>query len=486
MDETLIGRAWERRGLEEIRRSNTPELVAIYGRRRVGKTFLINRFFGKEKIFFELTGQKDGTLPEQLGNFADTFGMAFAGGHRIADPESWGQALRMLAAEIDRRKVGGKVVVFFDELPWLAGRRSGFLGALDHFWNTWGSRKRNLIVVICGSAASWMIERVINDRGGLHNRVTRRIRLEPFTLAEAREYLHTRRVRLSDKQILELYLATGGIPLYLRHVERGRPVAQNIDQLCFTRDGFLRDEFNNLYSSLFENSGVHVDVVRALAKTRRGLTRGELLDRTRLSTGGGASEVLRALEESSFISSTVPFGRRKKDALYRLVDEYSLFYLTWIEKAPRTVFSPQPSGYWSRKATTPTATAWAGYAFEGICQKHIRQIKQALGISGINTNDTAWAHRPPRGTGQGAQIDLLIDRADDCITVCEMKFSNKRFVIDKKYARELESKLGVFKEVTLTRKTVFTVMVTSYGTRENAYYDQLVDGQVTSDQLFNV
>lgn len=484
MRSEIIGRHEEKEALHRLWNSEKPELLALYGRRRVGKTFLIREYFQEAEIYFELTGQQDAPLAEQLRNFAVAFGETFLERRELATPVSWREALRTLADEIDRRSSRGRVVVFFDELPWLASRRSGFLAALDHFWNAWASKKRNLLVVVCGSAASWMIRELLHHKGGLHNRVTARIRLLPFALAETEEYLASRGVHLDRTQILELYMAVGGIPHYLSQVERGVSAAQSIDRICFTKDGFLSDEYDRLYHSLFEHAERHMAVIQALARKRAGLSRGEILRAAELGTGGTATKVLRSLEESGFVASTVPFGKKANESRYRLADEYSLFYLTWIQRAPRSAFGPRPSGYWLQQRARPAWRSWAGHAFEALCLKHVQQIKQGLGINGISTMDSGWYCRPGDEKEKGTQIDLLIDRSDNCISLCEMKFADAEFVINKAYADALRSRRDTFRNRTRTRKTLFLVMVTTHGTSENRYCAELVDQQLTMDTLF--
>ncbi len=484
MKNEIVGRVREKRTLEKLRRSKDPELLALYGRRRVGKTFLIRKYFGEEETYFELTGQHRGPLHQQLENFAEAFGAAFLRGHALATPTSWNRALRTLAQEIDRRKPSGKIVLFLDELPWLAARKSGFLQAFDYFWNSWGTKQNNLLVVVCGSATSWVIENIVYSKGGLHNRVTEHIRLLPFTLSETEDYLSSRDIHLERKQIVELYMATGGVPHYLRQAERGQSAAQNIDRMCFTKDGLLADEFDRLYRSLFEHSENYVKVVKALARRRNGLSRDQLLESAGLTSGGGATRILDALEESGFISGSVPFGKKAHEAVYRLVDEYSLFYLTWVRPAPHSVFGPTPQGYWLSKRASPSWTSWAGYTFEGICQKHVAQIKKGLGIRGVHTTEASFTYRPTRKTDTGAQIDLLIDRADNCITLCEIKYYDSEFVIDKSYAQKIRKKRDIFRKQTRTRKTIFIVMVTTYGTKENQYFNELISEQLTMDVLF--
>lgn len=480
----IAGRTEEKRTLDRLRSSQEAEFLAIYGRRRVGKTFLIHETFKDEETYFELTGVRGAPMREQLANFARVFDRCFSPGYQTTPPASWPDAFEQLRAGIETKHSSGKVVIFLDELPWLASRRSRFLPALEHFWNTWASRRRDVLLIVCGSAASWMLDKVLHDRGGLHNRITCRIRLLPFTLSEAEAYLRGRRVKLDRKQMLELYMAMGGVPHYLRQVEPGRSAAQNIDRICFSKDGLLAEEFDELYASLFDRPEPYVDVVRALARQRSGWMRTELLHKAGLRSGGGATKLLETLEQAGFIASYVPFGKQTKDAVYRLVDEYSLFYLTWIARAPRSVLASASTEYWLQLRQQRSWQAWAGYSFESICLKHIPQIKEALGIRAVGTTESNWRFRPQDPGDKGAEIDLVIDRQDHCINLCEMKHSEHEFVITKRYAAELRHKRDTFRDQTRTRKTLLPVMVTTFGTRRNAYLDELIADQVTMDDLF--
>ncbi len=480
----IIGREAERQILKQLTNSNEPEFLAIYGRRRVGKTFLIREFFQEAELYFEITGLQSGLLHNQLGNFMSNFLRQFSKKTNAPSPETWNEALKMLITEIDKKKIKGKVVLFFDELPWLAHRKSQFLQALEYFWNAWASKKKNVIVVVCGSAASWMLENIVHNKGGLHNRITKRIRLLPFTLKETRDYLKSRKINLDQKQVLEIYLAMGGIPHYLKQIERGQSSVQNINKICFTKDGILVDEFNKLYQSLFEHSENYINVIKALAKKRMGLARDKLLVETKMKSGGGISKILLGLEESGFISKIIPFGKKANAAIYKLTDEYSLFYLIWIANAPKNVLSSTKHDYWLQKRSGSSWRSWAGYAFEGVCHKHAYQIKMGLGISGINTMESTWYSRPKKKNEEGAQIDLLIDRSDNCITVCEMKHFDFEFVINKKYYQDLKNKMRIFKNKARTNKTLFLVMMTTYGVKENQYYEEIVSGQLKLEVLF--
>lgn len=481
----IIGRGEELKILERIYKSGEAELLAIYGRRRVGKTHLISNFFGEKGIYFELTGIKDAKLHEQLANFSNEFSSVFLKGERRASPAGWTEAFIQLKDEIEKTDKSKKVILFFDELPWIASQKSGFLQALEHFWNRYASRNRRVIAVICGSAASWMIKNVIGGKGGLHNRVTKRMRLLPFTLSETEEFLRARNIDLDRKQVIELYMAIGGVAQYLKCVERGKSAAQAISDICFNKDGELFGEFERLYRSLFEHYENHVGIIKALASTSTGLAKNELLKKAGLKSGGTSSKTIKELEEAGFIAYVPVFGKGKSGGKYRLADQYSLFYLNWIEKANLTSFEGAIKDYWIKKRGSKSFDAWAGYAFENICFNHSSKIKSALGVAGVSTIESAWSYIPPKGSKEdGAQIDMIIDRADNCINLCEMKYCNTEFVIDKDYSKKLKAKKDVFREKTGTRKTPFTTMITTYGVKENEHYLSVVDNQLTIDALF--
>jgi len=446
----------------------------------VGKTHLIRTFFAPQ-LCFEITGVRDASQARQLEVFARVMQGATGYSHRA--PEGWSEAFQELTRFLEERLSGGeRKVVFFDELPWLASRRSGFLPAFEHFWNSWGSRQNNLIVVICGSAASWMIAKVLHQKGGLHNRVTRSLPLQPFRLHETEAFLRARGIQLDRKQIIELTMAVGGVPYYLDYVRKGRSAGQNIDAIFFAANAPLSDEFDKLFAALFEHYERHLKVIRALARKQAGLTRQELVRATRLPSGGNMTTILMELETSGFICRTVPFGRTMRDAVYRLIDELTLFHLRWIEGKRE---ASNGDGQWMRTRSTPAWHAWSGYAFENLCLRHVLQIKKALGIAGVQTETSSWRHQPRMVEDSGAQIDLLIDRRDGIINLCEMKFCEDEFTIDKKYDRQLRNKRDTFRRVTGTRKTIFLTLVTTHGVRANHLKLDLVQNEVTAEVLFD-
>jgi AAA+ ATPase superfamily predicted ATPase len=469
----IVGREKERKLFEELLVSDKSEFIAVYGRRRVGKTFLIRSALGQQ-FAFQMTGLANASLTQQLNNFSVAL-QKVATGFEGAATQDWFTAFQQLSQYLETVS-SAKKVVFLDEMPWLDTPKSGFVQALEHFWNSWASARTDIILVVCGSAASWMINKLIHNKGGLHNRVTRRLKIVPFTLHECELFLQEKKTPLDRYQTIQLYMALGGIPYYWDQIIPGQSAAQNIEAICFTENGLLRTEFSNLFSSLFTNWEKHLAIITALASKSKGLTREEIITISGLPNGGGVTRLLVELEESGFIRKYIPFAKKQRNSLYQLVDFYSLFYLKFIKDSQLT-----DENNWINSIDSPAHRAWAGYAFEQVCLYHLPQIKQALGISGIQTSASSWRSNDAK---QGAQIDLVIDRRDHVINLCEMKYSINPYVIDKKYADELRNKTGTFKTETNTRKSVFLTMVTSFGMQPNMHSIGLVQNSITMDALF--
>ncbi len=359
---------------------------------------------------------------------------------------------------------------------WFDNPKSDFIQSLEHFWNSWAASQDDIILIVCGSAASWMINTLINHKGGLHNRVTEKIQVEPFKLKEAEKLLRLTNPAIDRYQILQLYMVMGGIPFYLEAVKSDQSAAQNIDRICFAKDGLLRTEFENLYRALFRNADRHIAIVRAIATKSMGLTRTEILEYTQLPDSGASSKLLDELEKSGFIIRYSPFKKLTRESLYQLVDFYTLFYLKFIEKS-----NPVDENTWINMIDNPSQRAWSGYAFEQICLYHVQQIKQALGIAGILTQTSAWRSKQKQ---EGAQIDLVIDRRDHVINLCEMKFSITPYTITKAYADQLMHKISVFREETKTSKALHLTMITSKGLQRNNWSETIVQNDLTMDVLF--
>ncbi|GAB3420546.1 ATP-binding protein [Niabella aquatica] len=441
----------------------------MYGRRRVGKTFLIREAFNNRFDFY-ITGIANVNTQQQLLNFHLALKKYDPSGKENKPAENWLIAFQQLITLLEGKE-SKKKVIFLDELPWLDTAQSGFMPALEHFWNSWASSRKDIVLVVCGSAASWMINKLIHNKGGLHNRVTQRIKLEPFTLAECEAFLKSRGAVFDRYQIIQLYMVMGGIPFYLNQVDRGSSAAQNIDRICFQENGPLVTEFDDLYHSLFNKAEKHISIIEALSKKAKGLTRDEIISITKLPNAGSTTRLLKELEESSFIRRYKAFGKKERNSLYQLYDFYSLFYLRFIRNR-------EDENNWINGLNDPKHRTWSGYAFEQVCLAHVKEIKQALGISGVQTSVSSWA-------GNGAQIDLIIDRKDQVINLCEMKCSIGNFTITKKYAGELRNKIKAFREATATRKAIFLTMITTYGLVKNEHAGALVQNDLKMDILFH-
>lgn len=476
MENIFVGRKEETATLNKALQSKEAELVAVIGRRRVGKTYLIRSVY-KNNLKFEMAGIQNGSRQEQLKHFTNRLNFHIQPTLPYQVPDDWQDAFQMLTIYFSKQNLKEKVVLFFDELPWLATRRSGFLNAFSSFWNTWASQN-NIVVVICGSAASWMIQKVVRNRGGLHNRITRRIHLSPFNLAETKAYFQSRSFNFNNYQIIQLYMAMGGIPHYLKEVEGGMSAAQNIDRIFFSKSGFLNEEFDLLYPALFENAENHIKIIRILAEKWQGLNRKEIIENGKFSNGGRITRCIEELEQAGFITSYYSFGKLKKGIRYRLTDEYSIFYLKFIEGK-----RIEEKGMWEKFSQTQTYKIWTGFAFENLCLKHIPQIKKALGISGVYSESSSYRTKATEVL-PGTQIDLVIDRNDQVINLVEVKFHNKEFTLTKSYAKELRTKMAIFESKTKTRKQLFMTMLTTFGILPNEHSIGLIDRALTMDLLF--
>lgn len=469
----IIGRDKEQRELHEAYESEYSEFAVVYGRRRVGKTFLVRETFNYT-FTFEHSGVAKGNMRVQLRTFRDS--LADAGMGKVKIPEDWMEAFSLLR-QLIRQSKERKKVVFIDEIPWMDTPRSNFVSAIEYFWNNFASARKDVLLIICGSATSWIINKVLKNHGGLHNRVTYRLPVMPFTLHECEQYMRAKKIQASHYDLLEYYMVFGGVPFYWSLLTRGQSVAQNVDKLIFAEDGKLRYEFNELYDSLFRNPEKYVRIVIELGKYGSGMTRDELVKQCELEENGRTSRMLEDLEECGFIRKIPTYGL-KNQATFRLIDNYTLFYLKFVKH--NTANDEQ---FWSHNYLSSLRSAWVGLAFERLCFQHIRQIKMALGISGVVTNVFAWRVGPSADGRKGAQIDMLIDRADNMVNICEMKFSHNEYTVTKDDADSLHHKAERFIAETGCKKSVSLTMVTVSGIAHTGYWSE-IHNSITSEDLF--
>lgn len=483
--EEIQGREKEKKILDQVWNSKEAEFLAIYGRRRVGKTHLIRQYFSEKGFYIEASGAKDKPLQTQLENFMKALSQTFFKKIPLETPSSWDAAFDLLTIQLESIPKNKKVIIFLDELPWMATKRSGLLQSIDYYWNLHWSKLPNLIFIVCGSAASWMLEKLIYAKGGLHKRITRKILLEPYKLKETQQFLKSRGIQLNQKQILDLYMAIGGIPFYLRAVNKGLSAAQNIDALCFEKNGLLYNEFKNLFESLFEKAETNLTIVREIVKQGNKISRENLIQATGIPSGGSFNKRLDELEAAGFIQSYLPFGRTKRDQFYKVIDEFTLFHLKWIEPFLASKMMNEEQGYWQKMVKTPAVSSWAGYAYEAICYKHVAQILKALGMEKVVYLAGSWQSIPKKGSKEeGVQIDLLFDRQDGAVTICEIKYSEKPFVIDKPYAKKLMQKCDLFEQSFKTNKQIFIALITTMGLKPSLWSKELVHQEVTLKDLF--
>lgn len=475
----IIGRKREKEELYRLYHLQKAQLVAVYGRRRVGKTYLIRELF-KEEFAFYHTGvspvelQGVNLLEAQLAAF-NTSLIRYGGKHE-ARPKTWMEAFQRLSTLLKSQDAKKRLVVFIDEMPWMDTPRSGFITAFEHFWNGWGSGQENLMLIVCGSATSWIQDNLINSYGGLYDRINAEICLQPFNLHETEQLLISQGVTMARYDILQLYMAVGGIPMYLSYVQPGQSLAQTIDNLIFSRHAKLRNEFERLFHSIFKNPAPYISIIKTLAKRQAGYNREDISHLTGIPSGDRLSKILKALETSDFIELYKPFENTKRDKQYRLIDPFCIFYLTQVEDRERG------EHFWRDNENLPTLSTWRGRAFENICIKHVEQIKMALGVAGVSSDNAPWTMR---GTDEqeGMQVDLVINRSDRVINLCEMKFVVGDFEVKKDYDRKLRNRLNWIVEHTDKRRNVQMTLVTTFGLKYGLH-SSIFQKVVTMDSLF--
>ena len=472
----IVGREKEIELLRSLLQEDESQFVAVYGRRRVGKTFLIREAFNY-KFSFQHTGIYGATQKEQLSEFLES--LYAAGMEKVEEtPQNWNQAFHLLEHFIDKSRSKQKKVIFIDEMPWMDTHKSNFVRSLDHFWNSWATARKDIILIICGSATSWIINNVIMNYGGLHNRLTNQIFLEPFCLRECQEYCIRKKLGYTERQVLEAYMALGGVPYYWSFLKKGQSVAQNFDRMFFHERGELTNEFHALYASLFKRPTTHITIITALANKKMGMLREDILQQTGLADNTTFSTALQELEQCGFIRKFMPIGKKVKNAIYQLMDNYTLFYFDFIKKN-----ITQDEHFWTANIDTTIHHGWAGRAFERVCIQHLKQIKSALGFSAIISSAHSWIYKPKEASDRGVQIDLLIDRNDQTINLCEMKYTNAPYTLSEEEDMKLRNRKATFIRETETSKAVLSTMITTYGLTPGGYSDD-VQCQVTMGDLF--
>ena len=473
----LIGRADERRKLERCLERQEPQLIVVQGRRRVGKTFLINQFF-ENRFDFRLTGEYKASRSNQLENFVMELNRR---AHTKYDPpKSWKEAFDLLRTYLSSLPEGEKHIVFFDEMPWMDTPRSGFLAAFEYFWNDFCCAMDDLILIVCGSATTWITDHIEHNKGGLFNRKTCSLFLRPFCLRETAEYLQMIGIDWSEYDIAQCYMILGGIPYYLSFLNPARTLNENVDDLFFQKSAELADEFDHLYRTLFTDSEEYIRIVTLLSQKRSGMTLSEIAEKGKITLNGNLSKRISHLVSAGFLRANPFYGQKKKDIRYQLADYFSLFYCRFVRE-----HYGRDEHFWRHMNDNPSRFAWGGLTFELLCRDHIDQIRQKLGISGVLMESSSWriSSADTSEKTDGAEIDLILDRRDHMISLCEIKYSLHEYEIDKSCEMTLRNKIAAFRQETGTTKSLQLVMITTFGVRKNKY-SNIVSAQVTLEDLF--
>lgn len=472
--EKLIGRKRECEELKWALESKRSELVIMYGRRRIGKTFLVRRFFN-DRYSFHYVGAHRQSRIVQLQNFRET--LLRYSGNNVPELKNWHDAFLSLQAYLENC-VEERKVIFFDEMPWIDTHGSEFVEEFEYFWSNWVQNRDDIVFIACGSATSWMKEKLEDNQGGLHNRITHRIYLRPFYLSECKSYLDEHGFDWDEYQILQCYMIFGGVPYYLSLLKPYLSLPENVDALIFRRGGDMNNEMNELYNALFNKADRYIAIVKLMATKREGFTRTEIEEQTGYS-GGGLSKMLDNLERCDFIMSYAQFGNKKKQMLYRLADFYTLFHFKYVENN-----RSRDEQYWQHHFTDRSVETWEGFTFEAVCLRHLPHIKNSLGISGMATEASSWRYKPKGdGISKGAQVDLVIKRADKLIHLVEMKFSETPYTLTKEYTQHLNERKQLFMEVTGTSRGVVHTFITPMGLA-NGKHTSVVHSQLTVQDLF--
>jgi hypothetical protein len=472
----MIGRKEQIETMKELLVLQKSYFVAVTGRRRVGKTYLIDQVY-KDSICYRATGIQDGNQQTQIAHFIQKLA-EYSHFPIVTIPKNWQQVFMLFKIYLETLPKNKKQVIFIDELPWMSTAKSGFIQLLAHLWNDYLSKEKHFILVICGSATSWISKKIMGDKGGFHNRISHHISLPPFTLAETKDFLKSKKVKLTNADIMELYMALGGIPYYLELIQKGESAIQAIDRLCFAENGLLKTEYQHLYKALFDQSANHEAIVSTLAKSKYGLGRVELSKKSNVQIGGPFTRTMEDLLLSGFIVEQQPFGKVKQGSVYRLTDEFSVFYHRFIATHKKA-----GKGIWQEISQTQSYKIWSEYAFEAMCLRHIDTIKKAMGISNLYTEVSSF-----RSLGNsdepGMQIDIILDRADKTVNICECKYYSEPFVMTRQYASILNQRKEVFKKYTRTRKNVFTILICNQSPKKNDYLWESVDKVVVMEDFF--
>lgn len=465
----IIGREQEYEKITTYLNSRRAEFVAIYGRRRVGKTFLVRSYF-KDKFDFYTTGVIDGTREEELAVFYNSL---CDYGYTGSQPKNWIETFYALYTLLKTKKRRKRCVVFIDELPCFDTQHSGFVRAFGHFWNNYASRLGNIFLVVCGSATSWIVRNIIDNRGGLHNRITHEMHIHSFNLHDTELFFKAHKAKWTQLAITQMYMALGGVPYYLEMIDFGRSVAENIDALFFAPDAELRREYGRLFKSLYRHPDQYMEIIALLSENKSGLTRKEISERLKLNSGSHLSNMLDDLVNCDFLRR-YSNGTKRNSCIYQVVDFYTLFYHQFCKQ------KTSDKMLWQHSINTPKQNTWYGLAFERICLCHVWQILYALHLDTVRTECFSWRSST---SPDKVQIDLVIDRIGGQTCICEIKYSQSEYNLTSAEETKIRNRIATYSGEMKPKDGVIGILITTFGLANKQATDT-IQHIVTLNKLF--
>lgn len=480
----MIGRKKELALLNSLCEEEKSKLVVVHGRRRIGKTFLVDYMFQthrKDCLFFKFTGSADQNSSVQKDYFVEAIYEWFK-----VEPskpiEKWHEVFiflkRTIEAEIKEKNHQGKVIVFIDEVAWIdKHNKAGFLSAFGHFYNTYIEKNNNLIVILCGSNASWIKNKILKDTSGpLYHRVDVEIPLYPFDLQETKEYLiKEKRFDIDDKSVVDIYMILGGVAKYLSYLDSKLSIAQNINKLFFSLHAPLYSEYEALFKSLFyDKSSNHRKIMDLLISKQSGF---EMMEIEKLLKEIKSSTLRVNIEElidTGFIKPIARYAHASRNTKYIACDPLCNFFIKWVQPLSKNDIASLID-YFETKSTSHDYIIWQGFAFEMVMISNIELYLKARGLSSGVKSIGYWDYTTQSEDESGAQIDILIEYIGNTYDIVECKYYNDEFIIDKAYAKNIQNKKEMFIKYGIKNKKfdLKVVMLTTYGTKINQYYNQV-------------
>lgn len=462
----FVGRELELKKLRAIGEADEPSIVVVYGRRRVGKTELLEQAFRHRNIL-KFEGIEGLSEKDQYANAMRQLAK-YVGEDLLTKVQitSWSEFFDLVA----RYTKEGTWTIYLEELQWLANYESKLLSELKYAWDNQFRRNPKLLLILCGSAPSFMLEKVVHSKA-LYNRSQHEIHLQELSISETKLFLKNR----SDREIFNAYLSVGGIPEYLKWVDKESSVFQGLCTHAFTSGSFFSREFEKIFTSSLANNKHYREIIETLSRCKF-LSREELAEKLKLTSGGTLSILLTDLEKCGFISKYCPYNLSNSSNVirYAIADNYLHFYFNFIRPIQSKIENGDYNEVPQSAIKMDSYAKWLGFAFERWCRKYSRVIAKILGFSGVQYRSGAYFSRATNKKDPGYQIDLVFDRADKVYTICEMKYLQSPAGI--KVIGDMERKLSFFPNK--GKNTIHKVLICNEGADtavlNRVYFDHVI------------